>query len=263
MKVQDLERYSRQLMISEIGEVGQRKLKNSKVLIIGAGGLGSPVAYYLCAAGIGTIGIADGDIVEISNLQRQILHSEETLAQKKVHSAKIALEKLNSNVIIQTFPFSVDDTNILSLIKEYDIIVDATDRFENKFLINDACVLAKKPYVHGGIHGFKGQLFTYIPSKGPCYRCIFEDIPKNISDFPIPVLGAVAGVIGSLQAIESIKYILDMESLLVGKILTFDGFYMQFRTIPITHRRKTCRVCGKEADIKDLSWYRNWKEKNK
>jgi molybdopterin/thiamine biosynthesis adenylyltransferase len=254
-----IERYSRQLILKDVGVKGQKKLLDSKVLIIGMGALGSASSMYLASVGVGTIGIVDGDNVELSNLQRQVLHSESKIGKSKVQSAKETLQGINSDVNIITYETFADDTNILEIIKDYDFIIDATDRIENKFLINDACVLAKKPFSHAGILQFTGQLMTYVPNESPCYRCMFEDIPKD--DLPncsqVGVLGAVCGVIGNLQALECIKYLLGVGELLTGKILTFDGLTMQFRTINFNHS-KFCRVCGESADIKELSWYREY-----
>lgn len=256
-----IERYSRQLILSEVGVKGQKKLLDSKVLIIGVGALGSASSMYLTSVGVGTIGIIDGDNVELSNLQRQIIHSELDIGKKKVQSAKETLQNINPDVNIITYDTFVNDTNILNIIKDYDFIIDATDRIENKFLINDACVLAKKPFSHAGILQFTGQLMTYIPDKSPCYRCMFEDIPKD--DLPncsqVGVIGAVCGIIGNLQALECIKYLLNVGDLLTGKMLTFDGLSMKFRTINFKPS-KFCRVCGQNADIKELSWYREYNQ---
>lgn len=256
-----IERYSRQLILSEVGVKGQKKLLDSKVLIIGVGALGSASSMYLASAGVGNIGIVDGDTVELSNLQRQVIHTELDVGKKKVQSAKETLKNINADVNIITYETFVNDTNILDIIKDYDFIVDATDRIENKFLINDACVLAKKPFSHAGVLQFTGQLMTYIPDKSPCYRCMFEDIPKeglpNCSQAGI--LGAVCGIIGNLQALECIKYLLGIGNLLTGKVLTFDGLSMQFRTVNFKPS-KLCRVCGKDADIKELSWYREYSQ---
>jgi len=254
-----IERYSRQLILKEVGVKGQKRLLDSKVLIIGMGALGSPVSMYLASAGVGTIGIVDGDNVELSNLQRQIIHSELDISKNKVQSAKESLEELNPSINIIPYENYVDDTNILDIIKDYDFIVDATDRIENKFLINDACVIAQKPFSHAGILQFTGQLMTYVPNEGPCYRCMFEEIPSE--DMPtcsqVGVIGALSGVIGTLQALETIKYLLNTGELLTSKMLTFDGLSMKFRTVNFKPS-KFCRVCGENADIKDLSWYKNF-----
>lgn len=252
---EELQRYSRQIQMPEIGISGQEKLAQSRVLVIGAGGLGSPAALYLAAAGVGTIGIADGDRVELSNLQRQILHNQSRIGRKKAESAAETLSGLNPHIRIEVYPYFADETNILQLIEHYDFVVDASDQLKNKFLINDACVLGKKPFVHGGITGFGGQIMTYVPFEGPCYRCIFDDLPEDPPPSPIPVIGMTAGVIGSIQAMETVKYLLGMDSLLVRKLLVFDGTSMQFRTVSLPKRSEHCRVCGVSANIHDLSWY--------
>ena len=174
----DAERYARHLMLEQVGISGQKKLRSSKVLIVGAGGLGAPAALYLAAAGVGTIGIVDDDCVELSNLQRQILHTTEQVGKKKVDSAREMLGKLNPGVAVKTYPVRLTAGNIMELIREYDFILECVDNFPTKFLINDACVIAKKPFCHGGVLGFQGQLMTYVPGQGPCYRCIFEEIPE-------------------------------------------------------------------------------------
>lgn len=174
------ERYSRHIMLREIGESGQEKLSNSKVLIIGAGGLGSPAAMYLAAAGVGTVGIADGDTVELSNLQRQILHGTKDLGRPKAESAGETLEALNPDVRVVPYPFTVTRENVAELIAGYDFVLECTDSFDAKYLINDACVLAGKPFCHGGISRFFGQLMTYVPGRGPCYRCVFRKPPAEV-----------------------------------------------------------------------------------
>lgn len=174
-----IERYSRHIILKEVGAKGQKKLLNARVLIIGAGGLGAPAAMYLAAAGIGTIGIVDADDVDLSNLQRQIIHSTEDVGKPKVKSAKETMERMNPDVKINTYHMFVDSSNIRELIREYDFIIDGTDNFPAKFLINDACVLEKKPFSHAGIIRFKGQLMTYVPGKGPCYRCVFKNPPPK------------------------------------------------------------------------------------
>lgn len=255
---EQLERYSRQIKLDQIGIEGQKKLSNSKVLIIGMGALGSASSIYLTSLGVGMIGIIDGDCVELSNLQRQIVHNELNVGKKKVLSAKETLQKINSNVEFITYDYFANDNNILEIIKDYDFIIDATDQVVNKFLINDACVLAKKPFSHGGILQFTGQLMTYVPNESPCYRCMFEDIPKGLPNCrDLGVIGMVCGTIGNLQALECVKYILGIGELLTGKMLTFDGLSMKFRTIHFK-QSKFCKVCGENSNIKDLSWYRNF-----
>lgn len=259
---EELERYARQCVMPEIGEAGQEKLAESRVLVVGAGGLGSPAAFYLAAAGVGTIGIADGDVVACSNLQRQILHTTERIGMPKTASAQKTLSALNPHVHVVTHPFYLNEQNILSVIQSYDFVIDATDRMENKLLINDACVLAKKPFVHAGVLRAGGQIMTYVPEQGPCFRCIFEDMPeeKLPSCAQVGVLGMTAGIAGSAQAMEAVKYLLGTGELLVGKLLTFDGFSLQVRILPIPHRAPNCRVCSSNADIKSLAWYGKYRK---
>lgn len=257
---EQIERYSRQLILKEIGVKGQKKLLESKVLIIGLGALGSPIAMYLTSAGVGTLGIIDGDNIELSNLHRQIIHKNDNIGKSKVVSTEETLKSLNPDVNIIKYEYFADNSNILDIIKDYDFIVDATDHIENKFLINDACVLAKKPFSHGGVLQFTGQLMTYVPDESPCYRCMFEDIPTD--DMPtcsqVGVIGAICGVIGSLQSLEVIKYLTGSGELLTGKMLIFDGLSMKFRTVNFK-KSSFCKVCGKNHEIKDLSWYENYK----
>ncbi len=251
----DAERYARHLMLEQVGISGQKKLRCSKVLIVGAGGLGAPAALYLAAAGVGTIGIVDDDCVELSNLQRQILHTTEQVGKKKVDSAREMLGKLNPGVAVKTYPVRLTAGNIMELIREYDFILECVDNFPTKFLINDACVIAKKPFCHGGVLGFQGQLMTYVPGQGPCYRCIFEEItePGSIpSCQEVGILGVMAGIIGSLQGLEALKYLLDMGNLLTGRMLVFDGLPMKFREAVFGHASPQCKVCGKQAVIVDV-----------
>ncbi|MCD7865427.1 MAG: HesA/MoeB/ThiF family protein [Clostridiales bacterium] len=247
-----MERYSRHFVLDEIGPQGQRKLSDAKVLIIGAGGLGSPVAMYLAAAGIGSIGIADADDVDLSNLQRQILHGTQDAGRAKVLSAKETLNRMNPDVAIHTYRMLVTADNIMELIQKYDFIIDATDNIPSKFLINDACVLAKKPFSHAGVIRFQGQLMTYVPGEGPCYRCVFRDPPPKDA-VPtckdVGVVGAMCGVIGSLQAMEAIKYILGVGDLLTGTLLTCDGLTMRFRRVPLPKDTSDCPVCGTHPTI--------------
>lgn len=245
---QQIERYSRHIMLNQIGLTGQKKLMMSKVLIIGTGGLGSPCAMYLAAAGVGTIGIADADVVDLSNLQRQIIHSTNNLGREKVQSAKETILSINPDVTVKTYNIYVNDVNIAKIIEEYDFIVDCTDNFTSKFLISDACVLAKKPFSHAGINGFQGQLMTYVPRKSPCYRCIFKNPPEeevNSEEKKIGIVGAMAGVIGSLQAMEAIKYITSVGELLIGCILTYNALDMEFRKVKLPKSIKKCAVCSK------------------
>lgn len=252
---EQLERYSRHIALKEVGIEGQQKLLNAKVLIIGAGGLGSSVAMYLVSAGIGTIGIADADKVDLSNLQRQIIHTTKDIGKPKVYSAKETMENMNPNTIIKTYHTFVTNKNIIELIQDYDFIVDCTDNFSSKFLINDACVITKKPFSHAGIIGFQGQLMTYVPNKGACYRCIFKEPPQENS-VPtckqVGIIGAMCGVIGSLQAMETIKYILGIDNLLTGYLLTYNALTMDFRKIKLPSDNHSCTVCGDNPIITNI-----------
>jgi len=259
-KEEQIERYSRHIILSEVGVEGQEKLLNSKVLIIGTGGLGAPAAMYLAAAGIGTIGLVDGDVVDLSNLQRQIIHQTKDVGKLKVESGRETINDLNPDVKVITYNEFATSENILKIIEDqdYDFIIDGTDNFSAKFLINDACVLAKKPFSHAGIIRFQGQLTTYIPDNNtPCYRCIFQSPPPS---GVVPtcreagVLGVMGGVIGTLQATEAIKYILGLGKTLAGYLLTYDAITMQFRKIKIGHSKK-CGVCGENPSIDSLIDY--------
>ena len=255
---EQLERYSRHIILKEIGVKGQKKLLNAKVLIIGAGGLGAPAALYLAAAGVGTIGIVDADEVDLSNLQRQVIHATSDLGKPKVESARESMEDINPDVTVKTYHEFVTSENILQLIEDYDFILDGTDNFPAKFLINDACVMAKKPFCHAGIIRFRGQLMTYVPEQGPCYRCVFKDPPPKDA---VPtckqagVIGAMAGVIGCLQALEAIKYITGAGDLLTGQLLTFDALKMDFHKIKLPPRSHKCPICGDRPTITQLIDY--------
>ena len=254
---EQLERYSRHMILQEVGVKGQKMLLNASVLIIGAGGLGAPAALYLAAAGVGTIGIVDADEVDLSNLQRQVIHTTNDVGKAKVKSAAETMEAINPDVTVKTYRTFVDSTNIMDLIKDYDFIIDGTDNFPAKFLINDACVMAGKPFSHAGIIRFKGQLMTYVPGEGPCYRCVFKNPPPKDA---VPtckqagVIGAMGGVIGSLQAMEAIKYIIGKGELLTGKLLTYDALKMEFHTIKLP-KDHHCAVCGDEPTITELIDY--------
>lgn len=248
---EQLERYSRHILLKEVGVRGQKKLLNARVLIIGAGGLGSPAAMYLAAAGVGTIGIADGDVVELSNLQRQILHGTKDLGRPKAESARETMEDLNPDVHVIPHPFMVTAENIMELISGYDFVLECTDSFSAKFLINDACVLAAKPFCHGGIIRFFGQVMTWVPGEGPCYRCVFKEPPPPGAAptcREAGVIGALPGTIGCFQAMEAIKYILGAGELLTGQLLTYDALDMEFQKIAL-RCDPDCPVCGKHPTI--------------
>lgn len=255
---EQLERYSRHIILKEVGVKGQKKLLNAKVLIIGAGGLGAPAALYLAAAGVGTIGIADADVVDLSNLQRQVIHTTDDLGKPKVESARETMQAINPDVTVVTYHDFIASDNILEIIQDYDFILDGTDNFPAKFLINDACVMAKKAFCHAGIIRFKGQLMTYVPGEGPCYRCVFKDPPPKDA---VPtckqagVIGAMAGVIGCLQAMEAVKYITGAGELLVGKLLTYDALTNHFHTVKLPKRVPSCAVCGDHPTITELIDY--------
>ena len=250
-----LERYSRHLILKEIGVRGQKKLLAARVLVIGAGGLGSPAAMYLAAAGVGTIGIVDDDVVDLSNLQRQIIHGTGNVGMPKVESAAETVTSINPDVTVKPYHIRVSAGNIAELIAGYDVIVDAADNFSTKFLINDACVLAGKPYIYGGALRFEGQLMTYVPGRGPCYRCIFRDMPAA-GEVPsckeTGVLGAVVGVIGSMQAVEAVKLILGVGKPLTARLMTFDALAMTCRAVPLPEREPDCPVCGEHPTITTL-----------
>ena len=254
-----LERYSRHIILKEVGAKGQKKLLQSKVLVIGTGGLGAPAAMFLAAAGIGTIGLVDFDVVELSNLQRQIIHLTKDVGKPKVLSGKETLNEMNPDVNVVTYKEWVSAANIRDIIndREYDFIIDGTDNFPAKFLINDACVLTQKPFSHAGIIRFQGQTMTYVPEKGPCYRCVFKNPPPPDA---VPtckqagVLGVMGGVIGTIQATEAIKYVLGIGDLLTGHLLTYDALKMEFRKVKLPNN-KNCQVCGDNAAIKELIDY--------
>ena len=252
---EQLESYSRHITLKEIGVKGQKKLLAAKVLIIGAGGLGAPAAMYLAAAGVGTIGIADCDRVELSNLQRQIIHTANDVGKTKVQSAAETIKALNPDVEVITYHEYVNSKNIAAMIADYDFIIDGADNFPTKFLINDACVLGRKPFCHAGILRFEGQLMTYVPDKGPCYRCIFEAPPPKDA---VPscreagVIGAMAGIIGSMQALEAVKYITGQGELLTGSMLIFDGLKMGWRKIKLPKRVPSCPICGDDPSVTEL-----------
>lgn len=250
-------RYSRHIILPEVGGKGQKKLLQAKVFLIGAGGIGSPAGYYLAAAGIGKIGIADGDTLELSNLQRQIAHQTKSVGRHKADSAKETFEALNPDVEVVTFKERLTSENILDIIKDYDIVVDGSDNFPTRYLANDACVLLKKPLSTGAVFRFDGQATTIIPGEGPCYRCLFElPPPPNLvpSCEQAGILGVLPGTIGLIQATEVIKYLLGVGELLKGYLLIYSALDMSFRKVKVPRNPK-CPVCGEKPTITSLIDY--------
>ena len=242
-------RYQRHLLLPEVGEKGQQRLFDAKVLMLGAGGLGSPAALYLAAAGVGTIGIIDMDVVDASNLQRQVLHSTTRIGERKVDSAKKTLELLNPDLVVTTYDTRLGADNILAIIDGYDLIVDGTDNFPTRYLVNDASLLKKIPVVHGSIFRFEGQVTVFHPYVGPCYRCMIPEPPPAElapSCAEAGVLGVLPGIVGSIQALEAIKMILDLGDSLVGRLLAFDALEETFRTFKL-RRDPACPACGDDA----------------
>jgi molybdopterin/thiamine biosynthesis adenylyltransferase len=241
-------------MLGQVGEAGQQKLLSSKVLIIGAGGLGSPAAVYLAAAGIGTIGIVDADKVELTNLQRQILHHTSDVGVEKVKSAQTKMKAINPDVTVKAYHEQVRAANIRKIIREYDFVIDATDNFPAKFLINDACFFESKPFSHAGVLRFDGQLMTILPGKSACYRCVFHSLPPADvarSSSHAGILGVLPGVIGTLQATEAIKYLLGIGCLLTDTLLTYNALTMEFRKVRLK-RNPNCPLCGPNPKITEL-----------
>jgi len=237
--------YARNILVPGIGEAGQLELLKSSVLVVGAGGLGSPALLYLAAAGIGRIGIADGDKVEVSNLQRQILHRARDVGRQKTESAQETLLAIRPDLEIELFPFRMDGDNARKAFSRFDFIVDASDSFQSKLLVNDTCVDTGRPFSHAGIRELYGQVMTVLPGKSPCVRCVFPEIPKGEEEGAAGgngVLGCVAGVIGAIQAAEAVKYLLGMEGLLAGRILTFNAATMRFRSVDLPPEKR-CEIC--------------------
>ena len=253
---QQVNRYSRHIIMPQIGSRGQRKLMDAKVLVVGAGGLGGPVALYLALAGVGTIGIVDFDVVDLSNLQRQVLHNTETVGIPKVESAIRTLARYNPEVNVVPHEFPINSENAIELIAQYDVVVNGADNFATRYLVNDAAYLSGKPIVDGSILIFDGQLSVYEPGKG-CYRCLFPEPPPpgmvpNCAE--AGVLGALTGVIGSLQATETVKLILGIGETLTGRMLLLDGLSMEFRVVR-TRRNSACPLCGDNPTVTALIDY--------
>jgi sulfur-carrier protein adenylyltransferase/sulfurtransferase len=252
MGLSDLERtrYARHLALSEIGAAGQEKLKASRVLVVGAGGLGSPAALYLAAAGCGTLGLLDFDRVELSNLQRQILFDSATLGQPKALAGVERLAALNPDIRVVAHQVQLKAANVRELIGAYELVLDGSDRLATRYLVNDACVLMRRPLVSAAVHRFEGQLFTYVPERGPCYRCLFPHAEDGLvaNCAQAGVLGVVPGVLGTLQASEALKLITGVGEPLIGRLLTYDALAMRFREFRAS-RRGDCPVCGHSPSI--------------
>src|SRR5687768_7709163 len=253
----EIARYSRHLIMPEVALDGQKKLKAARVLTIGAGGLGSPLALYLAAAGIGTIGIVDFDVVDESNLQRQIIHGTSDLGRPKLESARDRIEDINPNVKVETFGEPLSSENALEIFEDFDVIVDGTDNFPTRYLVNDASVLTGKPNVYGSIFRFEGQASVFYAEEGPCYRCLYPEPPPPglvPSCAEGGVLGVLPGIVGTIQANEVIKVILGAEGILLNRLLLFDAWNLKFRELKL-RKDPGCALCGENATIKELIDY--------
>ena len=254
---EQIERYSRHIILPEVGGEGQSRLLESKVLLVGAGGLGSPAAFYLAAAGIGNMGIIDFDTVDLSNLQRQIIHNTERIGMLKTESAKKTISALNPDINVTVFNERLNSENIMRLFEDYDYILDGTDNFATRYLINDACVMTGKTNIHGSIFRFEGQVTVFKPNQGPCYRCLYPEPPPpglvpNCQEGG--VLGVLAGIIGNLQVVETLKLILGIGKTLVGKLLIYDALNTEFRKLNL-RKDVDCPVCGENPTITELIDY--------
>lgn len=252
-----INRYSRQIILPEVGGKGQKKLLNSKVLVIGTGGLGSPVLMYLAAAGVGNLGISDFDKVDESNLQRQLLFTDNDLNKEKVEVATEKIKKMNQDIKIKKHQGRINENNINEIIKKYDLVVDGSDNFPTRFLVNDACYFLNKPLVHGAILRFEGRAITFIPDKGPCYRCLYPE-PPPVGFMPncqqAGIIGAVAGAIGSIMASEAIKIILEQGNLLINRMVVVDLLESKFNELSV-NKNDNCLLCGNNSTIKELKEY--------
>ncbi|HDP35555.1 MAG TPA: molybdopterin-synthase adenylyltransferase MoeB [Candidatus Hydrogenedentes bacterium] len=249
-----LERYSRHLILKEVGLAGQEKLLAARVLIVGAGGLGAPAALYLAAAGIGTIGVVDADAVDLTNLQRQVIHHTPDVGKEKVLSAAEKMRAINPDITVNTHPVFLRTDNIMPILADYDFVIDGTDNFAAKFLINDACHFAGKPYVHGGILRFEGQMITVLPGQTTCLRCVFGGPPPPDavpSCSQAGVLGVLAGVLGTLQATEALKRALGLGTLLTDALLKYNALDLSFRRLTL-RRNPRCPLCGDAPTITEL-----------
>jgi molybdopterin/thiamine biosynthesis adenylyltransferase/rhodanese-related sulfurtransferase len=250
------ERYRRHLILPEVGEEGQARLLKSKVLLLGAGGLGSPAALYLAAAGVGTLGIVDADVVDLSNLQRQVLHTQERTGQPKVQSARATLEALNPDVKVVPFQERLTSHNVLRILEGFDLVLDGGDNFPTRYLLNDACLMLGKPNIHGSIFRFEGQVTSFIPGQGPCYRCLYPAPPPPElapSCAEAGVLGVLPGIIGLLQANEALKLILGKGEPLKGRLLTFDALGTRFQELKL-RRDPKCPVCAPGAKVELIDY---------
>ncbi len=250
-------RYARHLSLPEVGEAGQQQLLAARVLVVGAGGLGSPAALYLAAAGVGTLGIVDFDRVDVSNLQRQVLHNLFRVGEKKVDSARQTINSLNRDVKVEAYDLRLDASNVMDVLAGYDVIIDGADNFPTRYLINDASIHLATPVVHGSVFRFEGQVSVFSPRNGPCYRCLFPEAPPpelapNCAE--AGVLGALTGVIGTIQAVEAIKLVLGIGTPLVGRLLTYEALDQEFRTLNLS-RRMDCAACGDDAQLPQIVDY--------
>ena len=250
-------RHAGHLAMPEVGEAGQEKLRRARVLVVGAGGLGSPAAMYLAAAGVGTIGVVDHDRVELSNLQRQILHATADVGRPKVESASLTLQAVNPEVRVEAIPERVGAHNALDLVRSYDVVVDGLDNFPGRYLLNDACWLARRPLVEAAILRFRGMAMTIVPGEGPCYRCVFPEPPPEgavPSCREAGVIGALAGVMGTIQAAEVLKLLVGVGVPLVGRLLTYDALEGSFQEL-CWGRQESCALCGKAPTVSELREY--------
>ncbi len=254
---EEIKRYSRHIVLKEVGGKGQKKLREARVLIVGLGGLGSPAAFYLAAAGIGALGVLDNDVVDVSNLQRQILHTTNDIGRQKTDSAEDRIRALNPRVEVIKHCVRLSKNNVEQTIRDYDVIIDGVDNFPARYLLNDACFLGKKPLVEAGVLQFLGQIMTIVPGQGPCYRCVFPEPPPPGA---VPtcqeagILGAVAGLLGVIQAAEAVKLVLGMGKPLVGRMIVYEALSGSFREVSFRPNPK-CPLCGAERSIHELIEY--------
>ncbi|CAN5549666.1 molybdopterin-synthase adenylyltransferase MoeB [soil metagenome] len=254
---EEVHRYARHLTLPEVGPAGQRRLKSSRVLLIGAGGLGSPLGLYLAAAGVGTLGMVDHDVVDTTNLQRQVLHGTGDVGRLKLDSARERLREINPHVHVEPYPVRLTSQNALEILRDYEVIVDGTDNFPTRYLVNDACVLLGKPNVYGSIFRFEGQNSVFWAEQGPCYRCLFAEPPPPglvPSCAEGGVLGVLPGIVGSIQAMETIKLLLGIGDSLVGRLLIFDALRLRFREMRL-RKDPACPVCGENPTVRELIDY--------